>query len=314
MKSRGDLKVLFQRFLDKRRGALSRLITLADNGALPADFLEALPAQNSRSLRVGVTGPGGAGKSTLCAGLIQHLRSAGKSVAVLACDPSSPFSGGALLGDRVRMEIDPADDGVFVRSISSRGATGGLSDNAGRVVELLDRFGFDVVLVESVGAGQDQLAIRDVVDVLVLVVTPAAGDDVQWEKAGLLEAADVVVVNKADLAGADAAAAGLRSMLDLSVVGTEAPQVPILKVVASRNQGIDELWTAVETQSRVGRNPTRHVKGRVLLAALQRDLAVRFQRRLVSDPNLANLAADFALAAFPEAVAVERAKNLLENP
>src|SRR5262249_34814531 len=180
------------------RRALARLISLAETDDAPA-----APAPAKAAHVVGITGSGGAGKSTLVGALIGHLRKLGLRVGVLACDPQSPKTGGALLGDRIRVRFDPADEGVFFRSMSTRGAAGGVSDGAGRAIAWMQAFGFDVILVETVGVGQDQVGVRSIVDTLILLVTPAAGDEIQWEKAGVIELADLVVVNKSDMPGAE---------------------------------------------------------------------------------------------------------------
>ena len=279
--SKQELTQWIERFRQGDRRALARLITCLDNGWDVEEVLDKT-ADAARALKVGLTGPGGAGKSTMSAALLQHLRSIGKKVAVLACDPASPFTGGALLGDRVRMDYEPDDAAAFFRSLSSRGATGGLSDSAAAIVQLTERFGFDVVIVETVGTGQDQMAVRELVDVLVLVVTPASGDEIQWEKAGLLEAADLVVVNKADLPGADAAVAGLRSMLELAQSTSE---VPILKVVANKPTGMDSLWEAISQQATQA-PPHRHIAApNRLLSAIQRRMALRFHALASEEEN-----------------------------
>ncbi|MBX7072326.1 MAG: hypothetical protein K1X71_04200 [Pirellulales bacterium] len=225
------------------RRALAELLSLAEIGTAPP--APQVP-HGKRQLVVGLTGSGGAGKSTLVAALVEHIRSQGLSVAVLASDPQSPVTGGALLGDRIRMRLDPADDGVFFRSLSTRGATGGLSDAVGVCVQWLKAFGFDVILVETVGVGQDQVAARQVVDKLALLVTPHTGDEVQWEKAGLIEVADLIVVNKSDLPGADRVRQQLTSALSLSA-NKELP--PVLSTIGASGQGVPELWEAIAGSS-----------------------------------------------------------------
>ncbi|HUY31295.1 MAG TPA: GTP-binding protein [Pirellulales bacterium] len=229
---------LIERFRRRQRRALAEIITRIEAGTSSA-----VPARRTGSFRVvGITGSGGAGKSTLIDASIAHLRGEGRTVAVLACDPQSPLTGGALLGDRVRARLDPDDEGVYFRSLSTRGAQGGVSRAIGPAIRWLDAFGFDVVIVETVGVGQDQVAVRDVVDTLVLLVTPNTGDEVQWEKAGLLEVADLVAINKADLPGADRARRQLVSALSFGV----AKPVPVLAVVAASGQGVAELWQAID--------------------------------------------------------------------
>ena len=239
---------LAARFARRERRALAEIISLveADQAPAPSAAFPSFTPRPSPSQVVGITGSGGAGKSTLVAASIVHLRSQGRTVAVLACDPNSPLTGGALLGDRVRVRFDPADEGVFFRSMSTRGAQGGVSAAVGPAIEWLKAFGFDVILVETVGVGQDQIGVRPLVDVLVLLVTPNSGDEVQWEKAGLVEVADLVVVNKADLPGADRARQQLLSALSL---GAKRP-APILTTVAASGQGVAELWLAIDELKR----------------------------------------------------------------
>jgi len=230
---------LLKRFSERDRRALARLISLAESGQAPTPPKPAKPARV-----IGITGSGGAGKSTLVNALLNHLRKKlDLRVAVLACDPQSPKTGGALLGDRIRMRFDPADEGVYFRSMSTRGAAGGIAESAARAIQWLQAFGFDVILVETVGVGQDQVAVRDVVDVLVLLVTPAAGDEVQWEKAGVIELADVVAVNKSDMPNADHVRQQLRQALALS---PGAKEVPVLSITATTSAGVPELWEVVK--------------------------------------------------------------------
>jgi LAO/AO transport system kinase len=228
---------LLERFSRGDRRALARLVTLAECGLAPK-----VPPSPRLAHVVGIAGSGGAGKSTLIGALLKHLRHAGQRVAVLACDPQSPRSGGALLGDRVRVALGADDEGAYFRSLSTRGAAGGISAAVPAVLPWLHAFGFDVVLVETVGIGQDQVAIRDVVDTLVLLVTPGTGDEIQWEKAGVIELADLVVIHKADLPGADRVAAQVRSALTLA---PDAPQVPILLVSSANGSGVDALWDQI---------------------------------------------------------------------
>jgi GTPase len=191
---------------------------------------------------VGLTGPPGAGKSTLAATLVELLRKAGGKVAVLAVDPSSPLSGGALLGDRIRMQAWATDPRVFVRSMASRGVPGGLAPAAPDAVRLLATAGWPWVLVETVGVGQSEVDVRSVADTTVVLVTPGWGDDVQARKAGVLEVADVFVVNKADRPGASEARGHLESMLENAVA---AWRPPVVEVTATSGEGVAELWSAI---------------------------------------------------------------------
>lgn len=281
------------------RRSLAKLITRIENGEYVDEVRRRLSeASGKRSLTVGVTGSPGAGKSSLSAALVSHLRGENRTVAVLACDPSSPFSGGALLGDRVRIDHDPADSGVFVRSFSTRGSSGGISDSASDVLQVVQAFGFDVVLIETVGSGQDQLAVRDLVDVLVLVLTPAGGDDIQWEKAGQMEAADVVALNKGDLPGADFALAGIRSMLELS----STPPPPIIRTVATTREGVAELWSAIENLAEEGTRRPHLAAARRLIQAGQRELR-RWFESAAADPEIQRLIERYAAGEVEAAAA-----------
>jgi LAO/AO transport system ATPase len=170
------------------------------------------------------------------------IRRSQRSVAVLACDPQSPLTGGALLGDRIRMPSLPADDTVFIRSVATPGGRSGVAPNVESMISLFGRFGFDTVIVETVGAGQGDTAIRDVADVVIVLVQPEAGDELQWEKAGLLEIADIVVVHKADLSSAERVESQLRELLNLPGCGS----VPVVRVSSTKETGVEELWAAVD--------------------------------------------------------------------
>jgi LAO/AO transport system ATPase len=264
------LDALLERFRRGDRLALSRLVSLVARGERTEEVLAAAgrPAKPARV--VAVTGGGGVGKSTLVGKLIEQARAGGETVAVLACDPQSPLTGGALLGDRFRMPARPDDDGVFIRSLAAAGGRGALADHLGPLVRLLEAFGFDVVLIETVGAGQGDTAVRGLADVLVLLLQPETGDDLQWEKAGLFEVADVIVIHKADMPGADRVEAQVLAALALSM----APAPPVLRVSARTGQGIAELWRTISTLplKRAARED-----GRALLRQAQELLASRFE-------------------------------------
>ena len=206
-------------------------------------FEESLRDQARTPGVVGFTGAPGTGKSTLVDGVVALLRKKGSSVAVLATDPNSPFTGGAILGDRIRMQRHALDSKVFIRSMGARGHLGGLSLATRGAIRLLGAFGFDEVILETVGVGQSELEVAAVADTTVVVLTPNLGDGVQMIKAGILEIADIFVVNKADLDGHVRVVTELRSMLSLAPKGAWKP--PILATVAAKQEGIEELWQAV---------------------------------------------------------------------
>ncbi|MFL5393195.1 MAG: methylmalonyl Co-A mutase-associated GTPase MeaB [Myxococcales bacterium] len=233
--------------------AAARLMRLIDDAQPAAEAeLRALFPKTGRAQLVGITGNPGAGKSTLVDRLIAHLRSLNKTVGVLAVDPTSPFTGGAILGDRIRMQDHALDTGVFIRSLATRGQLGGLSRATSDCARVLDAMGKDVILIETVGVGQDEVEICRLAHTTVVVVVPGLGDDIQAIKAGILEVADLFVVNKADREGADRTVLDLRSMLELSQAkaGNDDFDVQILKCVASRDEGVKEVWGAIETHHR----------------------------------------------------------------
>lgn len=228
------------------RRALARVASIVERGGAPGRELSSLIFGDvGRAHRVGITGPPGAGKSTLTARLTSELRRRGRRIGVVAVDPSSPFSGGALLGDRTRMNRLEGDPGVFVRSLAARGALGGLASAAEAVGDAIDAAGFDVVIFETVGVGQSELDVAIATDSVVVVTVPEGGDGVQAMKAGLMEIADLFVLNKADRPGAREAAATLRSFQRTQIRGAYRWDVPLLSVSAADGTGISLLADAL---------------------------------------------------------------------
>ena len=245
---RGDAEVT-QLVAAARRGdprAVARLITLVEsNGPAAVELAAALAPHTGRAEVIGLTGAPGVGKSTTTSELVRAFRAQGKRVGVLAVDPSSPFTGGAILGDRVRMQAHATDPGVYIRSMSSRGHLGGLAAATPQAVRVLDAAGCDVILVETVGVGQAEVDVASLADTTLVLLAPGMGDAIQAVKAGILEIADIFVVNKADRDGADATYRDIQGMIAL---GERAPgqwRPPVVRAVATRGEGIDEIVAAI---------------------------------------------------------------------
>ena len=232
--------------------ALARAVSLVENAAPEAPaLLSACFPHTGRALRVGITGAPGAGKSTLVDHLAHAWRAAGSRVGVIAVDPSSPFTGGALLGDRIRMRERATDDGLYVRSMATRGSLGGLAGTTADVAQVIEASGRDVVLIETVGVGQDEVEIVRLADVTVVVLVPGMGDDVQSLKAGIMEIADIFAINKADRDGADRVEKEIRAMQSLASSHHAAKSAdlwiaPIVKTIGTTGEGIDALFAAIE--------------------------------------------------------------------
>lgn len=244
-----DPDILIQRARTGDRRSLARLITMVEDGGTAGErTLELLFPSTGRAWTTGLTGAPGAGKSTLTDQLIAQVRANGDQVAVLAVDPSSPFSGGAILGDRVRMQGHIDDPNVYIRSMASRGHLGGISEGTPRGLAVLDGIGFPEILVETVGVGQAEVDIAGKADTTLVVLNPRWGDSVQAAKAGLLEIGDVFVVNKADRPGVDETVRDLRQMLELG--GERSWWPPIVPAVASKGEGVADVWAAVQHHRR----------------------------------------------------------------
>lgn len=249
---------LAQALLDGNRRALAQALTLVETGGPQArSLLSALFAQTGHAHIIGVTGAPGAGKSTLVAALAAYWRRMGRTVGIIAVDPTSPFTRGAILGDRIRMQTLSGDPGVFIRSMASRGRLGGIARATGDAVALLDAANFDVVLVETVGAGQGEVEIAAAAHTTIVIETPGAGDDIQAIKAGILEIADLLVVNKADRDGAEQTVRQLRAMLSLADLPADGWTPPVLTAVAMRGEGIEAIATAAERHLDYLRNSGR---------------------------------------------------------
>lgn len=238
-----DLAELLKRFGEGDRLALSRLLTLVSRGEELDAIRAAVDVPDKPGLVVALTGSGGVGKSTLVGRLTELAVDRGTSIAVLACDPESPLTGGALLGDRVRMTGSADALPPFIRSLAAASGHQAIAEHLDVMIALLQAYGFELIVLETVGAGQGDIAIRHLVDVLVLLLQPQSGDDLQWEKAGLFEVADVIVVHKADLPGADDVVAQVKSQVSLP----GSAEIPVLKVSAAKREGLDELWSTIES-------------------------------------------------------------------
>jgi LAO/AO transport system kinase len=244
LKVESPLESISQGLIEGNRRALAKAISLVEDGGEAATWLvRSVFDRTGHAHLIGITGSPGVGKSTLVDALIAEIRKDGLRVAVLAVDPTSPFTGGAILGDRIRMQDHTLDKDVFIRSMANRGHAGGTSLATWDAVRMLEASGFDVVIIETVGVGQSELAIAQTADTTILVLMPSSGDDIQAIKSGIMEIGDVFVVNKADLPGADKTASEVLTSLELSSFHTDW-RPPVLKAVSETGQGVHEVWEA----------------------------------------------------------------------
>ena len=281
-----------ERLLAGEQRALSRLITLLERGDVDAaDAMKAIDGKTGRAYTVGITGPPGAGKSTIVDQLTYLARNGDSTVGIIAVDPTSPYSGGAILGDRIRMQRHYLDSGVFIRSVATRGQSGGLPRIVKSMVRALDAAGIDLILVETVGVGQTELGIVSVADTVLVALNPESGDAIQTLKAGVMEIADIFLVNKADRAGAEQMATAITGMLQMSETRLDW-NPPVVLTTAHTGQGIEDLWEKIQDHRKFQTSSGALTRRRGLqrkqefLEAVEEALAQRLRDRVESDPDL----------------------------
>jgi LAO/AO transport system kinase len=279
--------------------ALARAITSVENRDKQShELLKTLFEHSGKARILGLTGSPGAGKSTLVDALAREYRLQGKTIGIVAVDPTSPFSGGAILGDRIRMSSHHSDPGIFIRSMATRGALGGLSHTTADIATVLDASGRDLVMIETVGVGQDEIDIVRLADVTIVILVPGMGDDVQSIKAGIMEIADVFVINKADRDGADRVEREIRAMQSLAHPRTDNWTPPVVKTIASDGTGVPELTAAIDSYEKfldnteLGRKRRRDNWRNRLIAMLRDELLERVLRQQLSDDDATRYAAE----------------------
>lgn len=296
---------VYERLLSGDVAALSYAISVIENrGVIGTEIYNRLKSESGRTAVIGFTGPPGVGKSTLINAYIDNLREAGQRVAVVAVDPSSPISGGAILGDRFRMSTHSQDSGVFIRSVSSRGELGGLCSAIFGIIDLIDVAGWDVILLETVGAGQSDTEVGDIADIKVVIQAPGLGDDIQAIKSGILEIADVLVVNKADMPLADKTMRQMQAMVELKNKAEHS--TPIIKTIATENVGIDRLKRVIDSKNMTWKASDRQARYRHRMQRFfAREVALITERKLASMNN------SELFAAYEKAMLGELDMNLI---
>jgi len=271
------LKDVIDGILLSNKRSIARGISLVENEVPEASkLLKSLYKNTGNAYIIGVTGPPGAGKSTITNNLTKLLREKNYKIGIIAVDPTSPFTGGALLGDRIRMQEIGTDDDVFIRSMATRGSLGGLAKKAKEACEVLDAAGKDYVIIETVGVGQSELDIAQTADTTIVTLVPESGDAVQTMKAGLMEIGDIFVINKADREGADALAVALRTMLHLKMKETDNREIKVVKTIGTQNKGIDDLLTEIM-------NHKAYLESNGLLLAKRRENLMKQINELVNN-------------------------------
>lgn len=309
---------LIERFLKGERRALARIITRIEAETPEGrEYVRQLFPYSGKAHIVGITGGAGSGKSTLTGALAAEYRRRGMTVGIVAVDPSSPFTHGAILGDRIRMQDLTLDPGVYVRSMAGRGELGGLAPTIDDVVSVMDAFGFDIVVIETIGAGQDEVEIAGTALTTILVNNPGTGDDIQALKAGIIEIADILVVNKADHPGADVLASQLQALLALSPKGSRRP--PILKTTATKGEGMAALVDAIAAhreylESSGGLEQARADDARHQVLSIARQIIVERIRAATPETELEALVHRVAVRELdPHSAARELARTVLND-
>jgi LAO/AO transport system kinase len=292
---------LWESFFEGNRRACARLITLVENDkSLVPEMRDRLAQRHGKAMRIGITGPPGVGKSTLTSAIALGLANEGHRVGVIAVDPSSPYTGGAFMGDRVRMDGLVGNPDIYIRSLASREGHGGLSPSTPYVADVLEGFGMDRILIETVGVGQAELDVLSCADIVVLVLQPSTGDAIQTLKAGIIEAANLIVVNKSDLPGIDSVLQGLRFLFSLSGPRPNKPSPPVLSTSALQTQGIEKVVAELETQASVLIESGRYKEMRrerieeEIRTAIRDCLWKQFDEAANASPEIGRVAAELA--------------------